>query len=117
MAISQVPISTDSFTHKVTNRPRGRTSLTWYMVATEDRFRSIWTRERMMAKRAKAKTVEVEGEPCCVHVSPKGNSQAYRRGCHFCGCHACRRLNPPRTIVGLRRSRPTTSVEARMNVV
>ena len=43
MAISQVPISTDSFTHKV----------------TEDRSINP-DQERMMAKRAKAKTVEVK---------------------------------------------------------
>src|SRR5271170_7666452 len=36
MAISQVPISTDAFTHKVTN-PAWRTKPTWYMVATADR--------------------------------------------------------------------------------
>ena len=33
MAISQVPISTDSFTHKVTS-PAWKTKPTWYMVAT-----------------------------------------------------------------------------------
>src|ERR1700686_4099101 len=33
MAISQVPISTDSFTHKVTN-PAWKTKPTWYMVAS-----------------------------------------------------------------------------------
>jgi hypothetical protein len=36
MAISQVPISTEAFTHKVTN-PAWKTKPTWYMVATEDR--------------------------------------------------------------------------------
>src|SRR3984957_11704794 len=36
MAISQVPISTDAFTHKVTN-PAWKTKPTWYMVASEDR--------------------------------------------------------------------------------
>src|ERR1700723_292285 len=36
MAISQVPISTDSFTHKVTS-PAWQTKPTWYMVATQDR--------------------------------------------------------------------------------
>jgi len=54
MAISQAPISTDSFTHKVTN-PASKTKPSWYMVASADR--SI--QERMMAKRANAKTVEV----------------------------------------------------------
>src|SRR6204780_2300082 len=36
MAISQVPISTDSFTHKVT-KPAWKTKPTWYMVAAADR--------------------------------------------------------------------------------
>jgi pimeloyl-ACP methyl ester carboxylesterase len=58
MAISQVPISTDSFTHKVRN-PAWKTKPTWYMVATEDRSINP-EQERMMAKRAKAKTVEVK---------------------------------------------------------
>jgi pimeloyl-ACP methyl ester carboxylesterase len=57
MAISQVPISTDSFTHKVTS-PAWKTKPTWYMVATADRSINP-DQERMMAKRAKAKTVEV----------------------------------------------------------
>ena len=56
-----------------------------------------------MAKRAKAKTVEdLEFEPRGLHVSSEGNSQAYRRGCHW-RC-LCRRLNPARSIVGIRRS-------------
>jgi pimeloyl-ACP methyl ester carboxylesterase len=57
MAISQVPISTDSFTHKVT-RPAWKTKPTWYMVATADRSINP-DQERMMAKRANAKTIEV----------------------------------------------------------
>src|ERR1700733_941940 len=58
MAISQVPISTDSFTHQVKN-PAWKHKPTWYMVATEDRSINP-EQERMMAKRAKAKTVEVK---------------------------------------------------------
>src|SRR6202047_1460874 len=58
MALSQVPISTDLFTHKVTN-PAWRTKPTWYMVATADRSINP-DQERMMAKRANAKTVEVK---------------------------------------------------------
>jgi pimeloyl-ACP methyl ester carboxylesterase len=57
MALSQVPISTDSFTHKVT-KPAWKTKPTSYMVATEDRSINP-EQERMMAKRARAKTVEV----------------------------------------------------------
>src|SRR6202453_2846819 len=58
MAISQVPISSDAFTHKVKN-PAWRRKPTFYMVATEDRSINP-DQERMMAKRAKAKTVEVK---------------------------------------------------------
>src|ERR1700690_4031440 len=36
MAMSQVPISTDSFTHKVVN-PAWKSKPTWYMVASADR--------------------------------------------------------------------------------
>jgi hypothetical protein len=45
MAISQVPISTESFTHKVTS-PAWKTKPTWYMVANVesgwDLFGRIW---------------------------------------------------------------------------
>jgi pimeloyl-ACP methyl ester carboxylesterase len=58
MAVSQVPISGDSFTHKVTS-PAWKTKPTWYMVATADRSINP-DQERMMAKRANAKTVEVD---------------------------------------------------------
>jgi pimeloyl-ACP methyl ester carboxylesterase len=58
MAISQVPISTDAFTHKVKN-PAWKRKPTWYMVATEDKSINP-NQERMMAKRANAKTVEVK---------------------------------------------------------
>jgi len=69
MAISQVPISTDAFTHKVTN-PAWRHKPTWYMVATEDRSINP-DQERMMAKRAKAKTVEVKSSHVAYMSYPK----------------------------------------------
>ena len=69
MALSQVPISTDSFTHKVTN-PAWKTKPTWYMVATEDRSINP-NQERMMAKRAKAKTVEVKSSHVAYMAFPK----------------------------------------------
>src|SRR5580704_15522490 len=69
MAISQVPISTDSFTHKVTN-PAWKNKPTWYMVATEDRSINP-DQERMMAKRAKAKTVEVKSSHVAYMSHPK----------------------------------------------
>ena len=69
MAISQVPISTDAFTHKVTN-PAWKTRPTWYMVATEDRSINP-EQERMMAKRAHATTVEVKASHVAYMSHPK----------------------------------------------
>jgi pimeloyl-ACP methyl ester carboxylesterase len=69
MAISQVPISTDAFTHKVTS-PAWKTKPTWYMVATADRSINP-DQERMMAKRAKAKTVEVDSSHVAYMSHPK----------------------------------------------
>src|SRR5712672_3567702 len=69
MAISQVPISTDSFTDKVTN-PAWRIKPTWYMVASSDRSINP-IQERMMAKRAKAKTVEVNASHVAYMSHPK----------------------------------------------
>jgi pimeloyl-ACP methyl ester carboxylesterase len=69
MAISQVPISTDSFTHQVTN-PAWKHKPTWYMVASEDRSINP-DQERMMAKRAKAKTVEVKSSHVAYLSHPK----------------------------------------------
>src|SRR6266478_4806138 len=69
MAISQVPISTDSFTHKVTS-PAWKTKPTWYMVATADRSINP-DQERMMAKRANAKTIEVKASHVAYMSHPK----------------------------------------------
>jgi pimeloyl-ACP methyl ester carboxylesterase len=69
MAVSQVPISTDSFTHKVTN-PAWKTKPTWYMVATADRSINP-DQERMMAKRAHAKTIEVTASHVAYMSHPK----------------------------------------------
>ena len=69
MAISQVPISTEAFTHKVTN-PAWKTRPTWYMVATEDRSINP-EQERMMAKRAHATTVEVKASHVAYMSHPK----------------------------------------------
>lgn len=69
MAIAQVPISTDAFTHKVTN-PAWKTKSTWYMVASEDRSINP-IQERMMAKRAHAKTVEVPASHVAYMSHPK----------------------------------------------
>src|SRR6202045_2274944 len=69
MAIAQVPISTDSFTHQVKN-PAWKHKPTWYMVASEDRSINP-DQERMMAKRAKAKTVEVNSSHVAYMSDPK----------------------------------------------
>jgi pimeloyl-ACP methyl ester carboxylesterase len=69
MAVSQVPISTDSFTHKVTT-PAWRSKPTWYMVASADRSINP-EQERMMAKRAGAKTVEVNASHVAYMSHPK----------------------------------------------
>jgi pimeloyl-ACP methyl ester carboxylesterase len=69
MAQSQVPISTDSFTHKVTS-PAWKTKPTWYMVATADRSINP-DQERMMAKRANAKTIEVNASHVAYMSHPK----------------------------------------------
>jgi pimeloyl-ACP methyl ester carboxylesterase len=67
MAIAQVPISTDAFTHKVTN-PAWKTKPTWYMVASADRSINP-IQERMMAKRAHAKMVEINGSSHVAYMS------------------------------------------------
>jgi pimeloyl-ACP methyl ester carboxylesterase len=69
MAISQVPISTDAFTHKVTNPP-WKTKPTWYMVAAR---RPVDQSESgaQMAKRANAKTVEVNASHVAYMSHPK----------------------------------------------
>jgi pimeloyl-ACP methyl ester carboxylesterase len=69
MAVSQVPISADSFTHKVT-APAWKSKRTWYMVATADRSINP-DQERMMAKRANAKTVEVNASHVAYMSHPK----------------------------------------------
>src|SRR6202142_3155823 len=69
MAISQVPISTDAFTHKVTN-PAWKNKPTWNMVASSDRSINP-KQERMMAKRANAKTVKVKASHLAYMSHPK----------------------------------------------
>jgi pimeloyl-ACP methyl ester carboxylesterase len=69
MAISQVPISTDAFTHKVT-KPAWKSKRTWYMVASADRSINP-EQERMMAKRAHATTVEVNASHVAYMSHPR----------------------------------------------
>jgi pimeloyl-ACP methyl ester carboxylesterase len=73
MAISQVPISTDSFTHKATS-PAWKTKPTWYMVAGADRSINP-QQERMMAKRANATTVEVNASHVAYMSHPKESAK------------------------------------------
>src|SRR6202142_1829700 len=67
MAVAQVPISPDAFPPQVTN-PAWKTKPTWYMVATADRSINP-DQERMMAKRAHAKTVEINGASHVAYMS------------------------------------------------
>src|SRR3984893_6278924 len=69
MAIAQLRISTDSFTHKVT-KPAWKNKPTFYMVASSDRSINL-QQERMMAKRANAKTVEVNASHVAYMSHPK----------------------------------------------
>lgn len=69
MAASQVLISADSFTTAI-KTPAWKSKPTWYMVATEDRSINP-NQERMMAKRAKAKTVEVKSSHVAYISHPK----------------------------------------------
>jgi pimeloyl-ACP methyl ester carboxylesterase len=69
MAIAQVPISTDAFTHKASN-PAWKNKPTWYMVAGSDRSINP-IQERMMAKRANAITVEVNSSHVAYMSHPK----------------------------------------------
>jgi len=69
MAESQVLISGDSFTSPVTT-PAWKSKPSWYMVATADRSINP-DQERMMAKRANAKTIEVNSSHVAYISHPK----------------------------------------------
>jgi len=69
MAESQVLISANSFTTAVTT-PAWKVKPSWYMVATADRSINP-DQERMMAKRMKAKTVEVNSSHVAYISHPK----------------------------------------------
>ncbi|HXB60677.1 MAG TPA: alpha/beta hydrolase [Candidatus Acidoferrales bacterium] len=69
MAESQVLISADSFTSAI-KTPAWKSKPSWYMVATADRSINP-DQERMMAKRAKATTIEVNSSHCAYISHPK----------------------------------------------
>ena len=69
MAISQVLFSEDSFTSPI-KTPAWKSKPSWYMVATADRAINP-EQERMMAKRANAKTVEVNSSHVAYISHPK----------------------------------------------
>ncbi len=81
MAISQVPISTDSFTHKVTNPAWRLSACTWW----PPKIDSINPEQEAHAdgEARQGQDGGSEGEPCGLHFSPEGNGQAHRRGCHL----------------------------------
>ena len=82
MAIAQVPISTDAFTHPVT-KPAWKHKPTWYMVASEDRSINP-DQERMMAKRAKATTVEVKSSHVAYMSHPKETAKLIEEAAASC---------------------------------
>jgi len=69
MAVSQVLISADSFTSPV-KTPAWKSKPSWYMVATADRSINP-EQERMMAKRANAKMIEVNSSHVAYMSHPK----------------------------------------------
>ena len=69
MAVSQVLFSADSFTTPV-NTPAWKSKPTWYLVATSDHSINP-DQERMMAKRAHAKTIEVDSSHAAYISHPK----------------------------------------------
>ena len=104
MAESQVPITTDAFTHKVTN-PAWKSKPTWYMVATADRSINP-DQERMMAKRAHAKTVEANGatmRPTCLTRRKQPSSS--------------RRLPPQHPVISNSSTRTETERRVRMQIL
>ena len=80
MAISQVPISTDAFTHQVKN-PAWKHKPTFYMVASGRSIDQSGTGTHD-GKARQGQDGRSEGEPCGLHVSSEGSSRAHRRGCH-----------------------------------
>jgi pimeloyl-ACP methyl ester carboxylesterase len=80
MAVSQVPISTDSFTQGYESRLEDEANL-----VHGGRRRQV-DQSGPGAHDGEARQSEdgrSEFEPCGLHVSPEGNSQADRRGCHL----------------------------------
>src|ERR1700690_853948 len=73
MAVSQVLFSADSFTSPV-KTPAWKTKPTWYLVATSDHSINP-DQERMMAKRANAKTIEVNSSHVAYMSHPKQTAE------------------------------------------
>ena len=89
MAISQVPISTDSFTHKVYQIPlRGRPKPTWYMVAAQEPIdQSDPGADDGQARQCQDRR-DKRRKPCGLHVIIiEGSRQAHRGGGHR-GCQS-----------------------------
>ena len=81
MAIAQVPISTDSFTHQVKN-PAWKHKPTWYMVASRRPIDQSGPGAHDGEAR-QGRDGRGEVEPRGLHVSSEGSSQAHRSGCHL----------------------------------
>jgi pimeloyl-ACP methyl ester carboxylesterase len=85
MAVSQVPISADAFTHKV-SKPAWKSKPTWYMVATADRSINP-EQERMMAKRAGATTVEVNSSHVAYMSHPRETAKLIEEAATSASAH------------------------------
>jgi pimeloyl-ACP methyl ester carboxylesterase len=81
MAISQVLFSADSFTSQIKS-PAWRSKPSWYMVATADRSINP-DQERMMAKRANAKTIEVNSSHVAYISHPKETAKLIEEAAAF----------------------------------
>ena len=77
MAESQVLFSADSFTSPI-KTPAWKSKPTWYMVATADRSINP-EQERMMAKRANAKTIEVNSSHVAYISHPKETAKLIKQ--------------------------------------
>ena len=77
MAESQVLVSADSLTSAI-KTPAWKSKPSWYMVATADRSINP-SQERMMAKRANAKTVEVNSSHVAYISHPKETAELIKQ--------------------------------------
>jgi hypothetical protein len=81
MAMSQVPISTDSFTHKVVN-PAWKNKPAWYMVGRPRPVDQSGPGAHD-GEACQSQDDRSECEPCRLHLSSEGDGEAHRRRRHL----------------------------------